>query len=87
VGLLWDKSSRGSKFTKVFGGVIDPGYTGEVLVSLMNFGSEIVDISPVDKLCQMILQPHLDSLEFGDWTDKLEETVRGTKGFGSSGGV
>lgn len=42
VGLVMDKSGLGSKGLKVFGGVIDDAYTGEVIIVLGNFNPEVV---------------------------------------------
>lgn len=36
VGLICDRSSMGAKGLKVFGGVVDHGYSGEVFVTLFN---------------------------------------------------
>src|SRR4051812_25506604 len=41
VGFIWDKGGLSHKFgLKTFGGVVDAGYRGEVVVGIMNLGSE-----------------------------------------------
>ncbi|WP_067931328.1 dUTP diphosphatase [Alicyclobacillus kakegawensis] len=64
-------------------GVIDSDYTGEVMVLLMNFGSEAVTIEPGDRVAQMVFAPvHRAVLEA---TDVFVQTERGEGGFGSTG--
>jgi dUTP pyrophosphatase len=83
-GLFWDKSGLSHKRgLKVMGGVIDAGYRGELLVGLMNLGSEPHSIGKGDKITQMLIQkvehPELVVVE------TLDATVRGEGGFGSTG--
>lgn len=84
VGLVWDKSSIAfNKGLKTMGGVIDAGYRGEIFFNLFNTGDSDVVIEKGDKISQMIIQKFedCDIVETGD----LNESVRGDKGFGSTG--
>jgi len=64
-------------------GVIDPDYTGEIKVIMFNHGSVEYVIKQGDKIAQMILErcetPPIEEVI------EIEDTVRGTQGFGSSG--
>lgn len=64
-------------------GVIDPDYTGEIKVLLYNGGFEPHYVKHGDRVAQALLVPLTicDVVE----VEKLPETVRGEKGFGSSG--
>ena len=63
-------------------GVIDPDYTGEIKVIMFNHGSVEYVIKQGDKIAQMILErcetPPIEEVI------EIENTVRGTQGFGSS---
>jgi dUTP pyrophosphatase len=84
VGLIWDKSGLATKQgLKVLGGVIDAGYRGEVMVGLINLGPKTVTLETGHKVAQLLVQsiqrPRVAMVA------KLSSTVRGAKGFGSSG--
>ena len=65
-------------------GLIDAGYRGEVRVLLLNADSrEAFHVAPGDRIAQLVLMRH-ESPELIE-VESLEETVRGTGGFGSSG--
>lgn len=64
-------------------GTIDADYRGEVKVILINHSSIDHQISKGDRIAQMVVQGHL-GIEFVE-VDELEETIRGSYGFGSSG--
>ena len=64
-------------------GVIDPDYTGELKVILFNQGSEKFEIKQGDRIAQLILEKCETPL-IEEVTD-IEDTERGTRGFGSSG--
>lgn len=84
VGLIWDKSGLASAHgLKVLGGVIDEGYRGELVLCLINLGPKSVVLEEGQKAAQMLVQEvHRPVLKL---TEKLTDTVRGKKGFGSSG--
>jgi len=64
-------------------GVVDEGYTGSIHVKLFNFGNEGLHISKGDKIAQLVLIPvPKPELEL---VSTLEDTDRGTDGFGSTG--
>ncbi|MGG5810986.1 dUTP diphosphatase [Falsiroseomonas sp. CW058] len=67
----------------VFGGVIDPDYRGEIKVILHNSGSEPLTIGHGDRIAQIILErvAVMPVME----VDRLDATVRGSSGFGSTG--
>jgi dUTP pyrophosphatase len=65
-------------------GLIDAGYRGEVRVLLLNADCrETFHVAPGDRIAQLVLVRH-ESPELIE-VESLEETVRGTGGFGSSG--
>lgn len=64
-------------------GVIDSDYRGEVTVALYNHNNEPFVVRPGDRIVQMVITPIIRAkLEA---CDELDETVRGTGGFGSTG--
>ena len=83
VGLIWDKSSIGSKGIKTLAGVIDAGYRGEISIIVLNLSDEPYTFENGHKVGQMLIQ----KVEFPEIieVDELKESVRGDKGFGSSG--
>ena len=64
-------------------GVIDSDYRGEIMVGLCNLGKEIYTIKPQERIAQMIIMPvsNMSLLR----VSSLDETGRGSKGFGSTG--
>ena len=63
-------------------GLIDPGYTGELLVPLMNHGDKDYDIKDGDRIAQLVLV-NTHSVDF-KVVDSLPETDRSSGGFGST---
>ena len=64
-------------------GVIDSDYRGEVMVALHNHGSLPQTIVHGDRIAQMVITPVLTPAY--TWADDLDDTARGTGGFGSTG--
>ena len=83
VGLIWDKSSVGSKGIKTMGGVIDSHYRGEVMVLIKNLSDMEYFFEKGDKVAQMLIQK-VEHFEIEE-VDELSSTVRGEGGFGSTG--
>lgn len=81
--LIRDRSSLAAKGLLVSGGVVDAGYTGEivVLMTYVEFGAYYIHRG--DKIAQMLPIPILTG-EVRE-VDGLGESSRGSKGFGSSG--
>jgi dUTP pyrophosphatase len=81
--LVRDRSSMAGRGLATTGGVIDAGYRGEILVLMTNLADAVVELSPGEKIAQMIPVPVLtgDVIEVSD----LEVSARAAKGFGSSG--
>ena len=83
VGMVKSKSGLNVKHDITSEGVIDEGYTGEIVVKLYNHGPEDYRVERGDKISQLvilpILRPELEVVE------ELEETERGDDGFGSTG--
>lgn len=83
VGFLKSKSGLNVKHSIQSEGVIDSGYTGSIHVKLFNHGSKAVTIQKGQKISQLVLLPIITpKLEL---VDSLEETERGSGGFGSTG--
>lgn len=80
VGLILDRSSMGIKSCKVFGGVIDSDYRGEINVLILNFSRTPITLDRGSKVAQLVITKHLDySVEV---VQELTPTDRGDKGFG-----
>jgi dUTP pyrophosphatase len=64
-------------------GTIDADYRGEIKVILINLSQEPQIIQPGDRIAQLVLQ----SIELIEWksVDQLNETDRGSGGFGHTG--
>ena len=63
-------------------GLIDPGYTGELMVPLINHGSTDYQISIGDRIAQLVLI-NTNSVEF-KIVENLPDTERSSGGFGST---
>lgn len=64
-------------------GIIDSDFRGEVKVALHNHGDELQILDVGDRIAQLVIQPI--SLCTPVEVDELDETDRGSNGFGSSG--
>lgn len=64
-------------------GTVDSGYTGSIRVKLFNLGRKICHIEKGQKIAQLVIKkiitPEIEVV------DSLEETERGSGGFGSTG--
>ncbi len=66
-------------------GTVDAGYRGELSVTLLNTDSRhSISLSRGDRIAQMVIQ-RVETAEFIA-VDELPDSVRGTGGFGSTGG-
>ena len=88
VALIFGRSGLGTKYGITLAnsvGVIDSDYRGEIHITLTNRGDEPYTIQPGERLAQMMFVPiyHAKYIE----TDELDDTDRGTGGFGSTGKV
>ena len=64
-------------------GVIDSDYRGELLVGLQNSGREDYTIQPGDRIAQLMIAPVVQAQI--SMVEELDQTARGTGGFGSTG--
>ena len=83
VGLIADRSSLAKKGLKTAGGVIDSGYRGELQVVLWNLSRETVCMKRGERIAQLLVLPVLTQKIQS--AQLLQETARGTGGFGSTG--
>jgi len=86
VGLVLPRSGLGTEFRLSLAntaGVIDSDYRGEIIVHLVNYGNEPFVLNQFDRFCQLLVIPvRIDVFRI---VDKLQDTGRGSDGFGSSG--
>jgi dUTP pyrophosphatase len=64
-------------------GLVDSGYRGELKVALINHGTEAFNIAVGDRIAQLVIMP-VSSPDY-ELVDSLEDTERGSGGFGSTG--
>lgn len=83
VGMIKSKSGLNVNHGILSEGVIDAGYTGSIRVKLYNLGESDLYIGRGQKISQLVILPIITpELEL---VDGLEDTERGTGGFGSTG--
>ena len=85
-GLIYARSSMGAKrglapANKV--GVIDSDYRGQIMVALHNHGQEDQIVQPGERVAQLLITP-VYTPGFVE-VEELDDTLRGTGGFGSTG--
>ena len=85
-GLIYARSGLATKkglapANKV--GVVDADYRGEIMVPLYNHSQKQAVIENGERIAQMVITPFLTAV-FVE-TESLDETERGTGGFGSTG--
>lgn len=86
VGLLFPRSGLATKKGVMLSNcvaVIDSGYRGEVGASLLNVSDKTVRLERGERVCQMVIVP-FESCTL-ERRDELDDTERGTDGFGSTG--
>lgn len=82
-GRVAEKSGLAAKGVEVKGGVIDSAFRDSIKVIMVNATAHTIDFERGQKIAQLIIQPiNMDELEE---VDSLEETDRGSGGFGSTG--
>ena len=86
VGLVYARSGLACKqdlapANKV--GVIDSDYRGEFMIALHNHGKQARTVRHGDRVAQLVITPILRPVY--EEADSLDETDRGTGGFGSTG--
>ena len=64
-------------------GVIDSDYTGEIICPVINHGRDKYIVNPGDRIAQLVFMPVSNAVFV--LKDALEETERGSGGFGSTG--
>ncbi len=64
-------------------GVIDSDYRGEIMVGLQNSGVSDYTIQPADRIAQLMVTPVVQAKL--SMVDDLDQTARGSGGFGSTG--
>jgi dUTP pyrophosphatase len=67
----------------VLSGVIDADYRGEIRCLLYNTGDETINLPAPSKICQLIIEKIITPEAV--WSDEINETDRGSGGFGSTG--
>lgn len=84
VALVWEKSGRALKEgLSTMAGVVDAGYRGEVMIVVLNVSETPIQISRGQKLAQILIQPVVSGMIRE--VESLEDSSRGTGGFGSTG--
>lgn len=86
VALIFGRSGLGVKHGLTLAnsvGVIDSDYRGELLVCLINQSQESYTVEPGERIAQLGVFP-VSQAQL-TITDTLDETDRGSKGFGSTG--
>lgn len=86
VGLIFARSSLGTKHGIALSngvGVIDEDYRGEVHVGIFNSSAQDYTVQPFERIAQLVVMPVCYPVV--EASDTLDDTARGSGGFGSTG--
>lgn len=87
VGMVCSRSGLAAKYqVEVLGapGIVDSGYRGEIRVTLKNHGTQAVTFAEGDRIAQILFVAHHMEDAVLKEVEELDETERGTGGFGST---
>lgn len=83
VGILMPKSGMMTRHNLLTFGVVDEGYTGEIMVHIFNCGGKNYGVRAGDKISQMLIVPvRYEKVEI---VEEISGGARGDCGFGSTG--
>lgn len=83
VGMVADRSSLAKKGVKTAGGIIDAGYRGEIMVVVWNISKQEIRINRGERIAQLLIVSIRTPAPME--VKELNDTSRGSQGFGSSG--
>lgn len=83
VGEIKPRSSSTANGIIIPDGTVDPGFTGEVFVTLLNANNEPLHIEKGDRIAQLVVVNVL--IEDIEIVEELEESERGSNGLGHTG--
>lgn len=84
VGLIWDKGGPPLKTgLHTLAGVVDENFRGELKILAINHGNESIVLEKKKKVAQLLIQP-VAQIPVEEVTE-LDETIRGSGAFGSTG--
>jgi dUTP pyrophosphatase len=81
--LVEDRSGLALRGLTTLAGVIDPGYRGEIKVVLTNLAPIPHTIFPGDRIAQLRIVRRIEAAF--ELVEQLDDTARGSGGFGSTG--
>jgi dUTP pyrophosphatase len=85
-GIILPRSGLGHKHGIVLGnlvGLIDSDYQGELMISLWNRSNQAFELNPMERIAQLVIIP---VMQVGfNIVNEFSATIRGSKGFGSTG--
>ena len=82
-GLLVSKSGLNVKYSITSTGLIDEGYSGEIMVKLYNHGKTAYTVKAGDKISQLVIIPVV--YEPVEIVEVIQGGARAENGFGSTG--
>ena len=82
-GMIVPRSSVAEKGLIIQTSIIDPDYSGEIHLIVTNCSNNIVDVVKGQRLCSLVVYSVLNP--YIEIVDKLESSIRGTNGLGSTG--
>ena len=64
-------------------GLVDPGYTGELIIPLINHSANTYNLKKGERFAQLVII-NVENVSFNT-VNELKKTERSNKGFGSTG--
>lgn len=83
VALFQDRGSMGKRGVRVLGGVLDAGYRGEWMVTLINLTDKEIVINKGDRIAQVLFMPVATATVIE--VHEVEDSSRGEGRFASTG--